>query len=85
MALAVPLKLIALATLKVTEGVAALVVPVKLISLAMFEATEGINGVGDAAELADVTGINGGGVPDVMGGAKTRTDGGTDGGNDVVE
>ena len=85
MALAVPVKLIALATLRVTEGVAALVVPVKLISLAMFEATEGTNGDGDAVELADVTGVNGGGVPDVTGGAKMRTDGGTNGGNDVVE
>ena len=85
MALAVPLKLIALATLRVTDDIAAVVVPVKLISLAMFEAIEGINGVGDAAELADVTGVNGGGVPDVTGGARTRTDGGTDGGNDVVE
>ena len=85
MALAVPLMLIALATLRVTDDIAAVVVPVKLISLAMFEAIEGINGVGDAAELADVTGVNGGGIPDVTGGARTRTDGGTDGGNDVVE
>ena len=80
-----PLKLIALATLRGTEDVAALVDPVKLISLAMFEATEGINGVGDAAELADVRGVIGGGVPDVTGGARTRTVGGIDGGNDVVE
>ncbi len=85
MLLAVPLKLIPLATLKVTEDVAALVVPVKLISLAMFEATEGVIGVADAAELAAVEGVNGGGVPDVTGGAKTRTVGGIDGGNDVVE
>ena len=97
MALAVPLKLIVLAMLTGTEDVAALVGPVKLSSLAMFEATEGINGVGDAAELADVTGVgdaaefadatgvNGGGAPDVTGGARTRTVGGTDGGADVVE
>ena len=85
MLLAVPPKLIALAMLRGTEDVAALVGPVKLISLAMFEATEGINGVGDGAELADVRGVNGGGVPDVTGGAKTSTVGGIDGGNDVVE
>lgn len=108
MALAVPVKLIVLATLRCTEDVAAPVGPVKLSSLAMFEATEGISGVGDteivdvrgvgdaaelaevtgvgdAAELANVTGVRGGGVPDVTGGAKTRTVGGIDGGDDVVE